>query len=161
SSDPDGDPLTFAQSPAGPYALGTTSPVLLTVTDPKGAFGQATGTVTVVDQTGPSISGLSPSPASLWPPNHKMVDVTVNFGASDNCGASSCVLTVSSNEPANGRGDGNTSPDWLVIDAHHVQLRAERSGNGNGRIYALKLTCIDGAGNATVRTANVMVPHNQ
>jgi len=117
--------------------------------------------VTVVDQTGPDVSGLSPSTTSLWPPNHKMVDVTVNYGATDNCSAASCVLSVSSNEAVNGSGDGNTATDWLVVDAHHVQLRAERSGNGAGRIYTITLTCTDAAGNKTVRTSTVLVAHNQ
>ena len=160
SSDPDGDPLTLVQAPPSPYALGSTS-VLLTATDPKGAFSQATGVVTVVDQTGPVVTGLSPSTTSLWPPNHKMVDVTVNYVATDNCSAASCALSVSSNEAVNGSGDGNTAVDWQVVDAHHVQLRAERSGNGPGRIYTIALTCTDAAGNKTVRTATVMVAHNQ
>jgi Subtilase family len=47
SSDPDGDPLTITQSPAGPYPVGVTT-VLLTVTDPKGATSQATAAVTVL-----------------------------------------------------------------------------------------------------------------
>jgi hypothetical protein len=55
SFDPDGDALTITQSPAGPYAIGTTS-VLLTVVDPRGATSQATGSVTVVDDTPPSIT---------------------------------------------------------------------------------------------------------
>ena len=135
----------------------------LTVTDPKGAFSQAKGAVTVVDQTGPPIVGsISPSTTSLWPPNHKMVDVALNFGdVTDNCSAASCVLSVSSNEAVNGTGDGNTSTDWEVVDAHHVRLRAERAGNGNGRIYTITLTCTDAAGNETVRTATVVVSHNQ
>jgi len=160
SSDPDGDPLTLVQAPPSPYALGSTS-VLLTVTDPKGAFSQATGVVTVVDQTPPDVSGPSLSTTSLWPPNHKMVDVTVNYGATDNCSAASCVLSVSSNEAVNGSGDGNTATDWQVVDPHHVQLRAERSGNGAGRIYTITLTCTDALGNKAVRTATVTVAHNQ
>ena len=55
SSDPEGGPLTITQSPAGPYALGTTS-VLLTVVDNKGASSQCTANVTVVDTTPPSIT---------------------------------------------------------------------------------------------------------
>ena len=39
-----------------------------------------------------------------------------------------------------GTGDGDTSPDWEVIDAHHVLLRAERAGNGSGRIYTITVT---------------------
>ena len=238
SFDPDGDALTITQSPAGPYALGTT-PVLLTVVDPRGATSQATGSVTVVDNTPPSIicpapinvpaapgtcsaavafapaatdtcsapasivstpssgsifavgtttvqstatdgalnsascafpvtvvdqeapvvTNLSATPSVLGPPNHRMVDVAVGFDQSDNCGGA-CTLTVSSNEPANGTGDGDTAPDWIVIDSHHVQLRAERSGRGSGRTYTLTLTCTDAAGNATVKTTKVFVPHD-
>ena len=161
SFDPDGDPLTITQSPAGPYALGTTS-VLLTVVDPRGATSQATGTVTVVDDTPPAITNLTATPSVLWPPNHKMIPVTVAFDQGDNCGGGgTCVLTVASNEPSNGAGDGNTSPDWTVIDSHHVLLRAERSGQGQGRTYTLTLTCTDAAGNVTVKKVTVLVPHNQ
>jgi hypothetical protein len=90
-----------------------------------------------------------------------MVDVTVNYAATDNCGAVNCVLTVSSNEPANGTGDGDLAPDWVIVDAHHVQLRAERAGNGTGRIYTISITCTDSANNSSVRTATVVVPHDQ
>jgi hypothetical protein len=156
SSDPDGDPLTLSQAPPNPYPLGATS-VLLTVTDPKGAMSQASGTVTVVDLTGPSISDPAASPSSLWPPNHKMVPVTLDYTQSDNCpGNVSCVLTVSSNEASN-----NKEPDWVVVDAHHVLLRAERAGNGSGRIYTLTLTCTDAAANVTIKTATVVVAHDQ
>ena len=89
-----------------------------------------------------------------------MADVVVSYGATDNCGAASCVLTVSSNESVNGTGDGNTSPDWTVVDNHHVQLRAERSGNGSGRIYTITVTCTDTHGNKSVRTGTVLVAHN-
>ncbi|HYN16070.1 MAG TPA: S8 family serine peptidase [Terriglobales bacterium] len=51
SFDPDGDPITITQIPPGPYALGTTPGVLLTVVDPFGATSQATASVTVVVPT--------------------------------------------------------------------------------------------------------------
>jgi subtilase family protein len=158
SSDPDGDPLTFVQAPAGPYPLGTTANVLMTVTDPQGAFSQASGDVTVVDETGPTIAGLATVPAVLWPPNHKLVDVTVNFTSADNCSEGSCVLTVASNQPKDD--DEADDVDAIVVDAHHVRLRAERHGGG-ARVYTLTLTCTDAAGNTTVRTTTVVVPHDQ
>jgi hypothetical protein len=152
SFDPDGDPLAITQSPAGPYPLGTTN-VLLTVTDPKGATSQASATVTVVDATPPAVTGVSASPSSLWPPNHKMVNVTINYGAGDNCSAVSCELAVTSNEPAAG--------DWEIVDAHHVRLRAERLGGGSGRVYTIVITCKDAAGGTTVKTVPVVVRHDQ
>jgi hypothetical protein len=109
----------------------------------------------------PVINGASAKPEVLWPPNHKMVEVTVNYTVTDPC-PNTCVLTVSSNEPVNGIGDGNTSPDWEVIDAHHVNLRAERSGPGSGRIYTLTLTCSNDVNKlSTTARLTVVVPHDQ
>ena len=67
-------------------------------------------------------------------------------------------MTVSSNEPINGLGDGNTSIDWKVIDPHHVQLRAERAGSGTGRIYTIAIRCSDSFGNASGASGTVSVP---
>ena len=109
----------------------------------------------------PVINGAAPTPESLWPPNHKMVDVTVNYTVTDPC-PNTCVLTVSSNEPVNGTGDGDTSPDWEVIDAHHVRLRAERAGNSNGRIYTINITCTNDLNKlSSTKTVKVVVVHDQ
>jgi hypothetical protein len=130
SYDPDGDSITLAQSPPGPYPRGNTS-VILTVTDSKGASSQCTGTVTVVDRTPPTINNMSVNPAVLWPPTHKMVDVTVNYNAKDNCDQPVCqISSVTSNEPI-------SNSDYSIVDAHHVRLRAERLGSGSGRIYII------------------------
>ncbi|MBI4907616.1 MAG: TIGR03118 family protein [Acidobacteria bacterium] len=110
----------------------------------------------------PLIENVAASPAQLWPPNHKMVPVTINYKVTDNCTPDpSCSLTVSSNQGAGG-GSGNTSPDWLVIDAHHVELRSERAGNADGpRIYSIAISCSDQQGFTTKATATVTVPHDQ
>jgi subtilase family protein len=164
STDPDGDPLTYAQSPAGPYALGT-APVLLTVTDPKGAFGQAVGAVTVVDQTAPAIAGLSLSPPALRSADHELVDVTVNYDATDNCSAATCVLTVASSavksaDEDDHDDDDRDEPSFVVVDAHRVRLRADQS-HGRDRIYTITLTCTDAAGNTTVRTTTAPLARDQ
>ena len=161
SFDPEGGPLTITQTPPGPYPIGMTT-VLLTVVDNKGATAQATATVTVVDDTPPTILGASVNPSSLWPPNHKMVDITVTYTATDTCAAiTSQVLSVTSNEPVTGGGSGDAAPDWQVIDAHHVKLRAERNGNGSGRIYTIRITVTDANGNSAFKDVTVIVPHDQ
>jgi len=61
----------------------------------------------------------------------------------------------------NTQGDGNTEPDIEIVDAHHVRLRAERSGGGNGRVYMITITCVDAAQNQTKRSVSVYVPNSQ
>jgi hypothetical protein len=56
SYDPDpGDTITVTQNPPGPYPVGVT-PVILTVTDSKGAFSQTTANVTVLAASQSSLS---------------------------------------------------------------------------------------------------------
>jgi len=110
---------------------------------------------------GPDITGASASPNSLWPPNHKMVPVTIGYKVSDNCDpAPSCSLSVSSNE-GEGGGSGHTSPDWTVLDTHHVDLRAERAGTGDGRVYTVTISCQDKSGLSSTASTTVTVVHDQ
>jgi len=136
-----------------------TANVATSTFDPDTSNNSMTASVTITNPP-PVISTVSVEPPTLWPPNHKMVDVEVEYTDADNCVPGSgltCTLSVSSSEPVNGTGDGDTSPDWEIIDAHHVRLRAERAGNGNGRIYTITITCVDAGGNKTERTVTVAV----
>ena len=142
--------------------ISNTATVSSSTPDPNSNNNSATATTTASNPP-PMISGLSVDKPVLWPPNHKLVNVTVNYTVTDNCplSANSCTLSVTSNEPINGTGDGNTSPDWIILDAHHVQLRAERAGNGNGRIYTITVTCTDSGGNSSSQSVTVSVPHDR
>jgi uncharacterized repeat protein (TIGR01451 family) len=130
--------------------------------DPDTANNSATATTTASNAP-PVITGAAANPSVLWPPNHRMVNVTVSYQATDNCPlpTGSCTLSVTSNEPVLGHGSGHTSPDWIVLDDHHVQLRAEREGNGNGRIYTITITCTDSGGNSSSQQVEVRVPHDR
>jgi hypothetical protein len=110
----------------------------------------------------PAISAGSATPSVLWPPNHKLVTVTLDYTVQNCGGATSCtVVSITSNEPVDNGGDGHTSPDWVVVDATHVKLRAERSGPGSGRIYTITVRCTDKAGQTTETTITVTVPHDR
>jgi hypothetical protein len=113
------------------------------------------------DVVAPVISGVSATPSTLWPPNHKWWTVRVSYTLSDNCGGATAFLSVASDEPVNGLGDGNTEPDWEVVNAQTVRLRAERSGTGDGRVYTITITATDAAGNQSSQNVQVTVVHDQ
>src|SRR6185436_8134690 len=104
---------------------------------------------------------------SLWPPNHKMVAVSTAVRVTDvlTPGARFKLISATSNEPDNGLGDGDTANDiqgWTIGTADTAgDLRAERSGKGNDRIYSLRYQSIDLAGNIGACTVNTVVPHDQ
>ena len=164
SSDPDNEPVSLEQTPAGPYGLGVT-PVVLTVRDGAGASASCQASVTVTDTTPPQIS-VRLDPDTLWPPNHRMIDVTATVTVTDNCGTPAFVLTsVTSSEADDGVGDGNTVSDiqGVLPGTADVQfkLRAERAGSGFGRVYTSAYTARDGSGNETTRSGFAVVPHDQ
>ncbi|MBI2058971.1 MAG: hypothetical protein HYT87_04295 [Nitrospirae bacterium] len=176
SSDPDSSPgtnddiVTFewfegttlvatGETASATMSLGSHA-ITLKVTDSDGLSDTDDVLVTVSDTTAPTLS-VSVSPSSLWPPNHKMVPITAAFSVSDVCDASPAVVlgSATSNEPDNGLGDGDTEND--IQTAGGLQLRAERSGTGTGRIYTLTYQATDSSGNSTTATATVTVPHDQ
>jgi uncharacterized repeat protein (TIGR01451 family) len=128
--------------------------------DPDGSNNTAAISVRASNPA-PAISAVSADPSVLWPPNHQFVSVTIDYSVSDNCGPLTNVLSVTSNEPPDAKGDGNTEPDFKVVDAQHVLLRAERSGRGNGRIYTITVTSTDSAGGSSQSSTTVTVPHDK
>lgn len=105
-------------------------------------------------------SAASASAETLWPPNHRLVEVGVQ-GVVDPGGSQVTVVVtgVTQDEPVNDRGDGNTAPD-AVLAGGVAQVRAERSGLGDGRVYHLTFTASAGA-RSCEGSATVCVPHDQ
>ena len=125
---------------------------------------ESTATVQAFDTTPPVIESMSVSPDTLWPPNHRMITVTADVVATDTCDPNPvcAIVSVSSDEPENGTGDGNTVPDWLLSGGLTADLRAERAGPEDGRTYTVEVTCSDESGNVSdPATAEVSVPHDQ
>jgi probable HAF family extracellular repeat protein len=153
SLDPDGDEVTLTLTPAGPFNLGSHA-VVLTSTDIHGASDSVNATLTVVDQTAPTITNVSANPSFIWPPNRRMVDVVVSYDTADQCGQTTSRLSVSSNEPLE-------SSDVEIVDAHHLRLRADRRGAGNGRTYKVTIFVMDRHGNLSSKDVLIGVPHDQ
>lgn len=127
--------------------------------------GSASKLVQVVDNTPPSID-VSLSPTSLWAPNHKMEPIIATVQVTDNCpGVSFALTSVTSNEPDNGLGDGDTVGDIqdaaLGTPDTQISLRAERQGSGDGRIYTVTYTATDASNNGDQAVAVVVVPKSQ
>jgi YVTN family beta-propeller protein len=157
-----GGVLTFStaatpSSPVGTYAVSASGLISTNY-----AITYSSGSLLVVDTTAPVIDSVIPSIGVLWPPNQKMVGVTVRVSAADMASGFSCsVSQVSSNEPVNGTGDGDTGPDWEITGSNSVDLRAERSGSGSGRLYSVRVECRDTHGNASTANTTVSVPRDR
>ncbi|CAG1004024.1 hypothetical protein PHYC_03109 [Phycisphaerales bacterium] len=181
SSDPDSDLLTYSwQQIAGPAAMlsnpadpsptftappvplaGATLVFRLTVNDGLGGAAQDDVQITVQSaNTPPDCSLARPSVAQLWPPNHKMVPVSI-LGVTDpeNANVAIVITGVTQDEPIGGLGDGDTAPD-AVVQGSTVLLRAERASGRNGRVYRVSFLADDGAGGICTGMVRVCVPQS-
>jgi hypothetical protein len=150
------------------FPVGVTT-VIATATDAAGNSSTCSFTVTVKDVDAPAIT-LNGQTISLWPPNHKYTTVQVTdlvTSASDLCDPSVNINSVriaqvTSDEPDNSGGDGNTTHDIVIAgDCKSVQLRSERMGGSNGRVYTITFKVTDSSGNSSTATAKVVVDHSQ
>jgi hypothetical protein len=150
-------PVTCNPASGSTFALGTTT-VQCTATDAHNNTAHGSFTVTVRDTTPPTIVSISASPGVLWPPNHQMVNVTVSVIATDlvDPAPMSHIVSVSSNQPIDGTGDGDTAPDWVITGPLTLQLRSERA-SGIMRIYTITVAATDATGNTSQRTVTVTV----
>ncbi|MHB9098081.1 MAG: CARDB domain-containing protein [Syntrophales bacterium] len=107
----------------------------------------------------PDCSQAKANPDSLWPPNHKYQIINIS-GVTDPEGdpVTINVNYIKQDEPINGLGDGDTSPDATL---NPLQVRAERSGTGNGRVYHVGFTAQDGKGGKCESLVKICVPHDQ
>lgn len=110
----------------------------------------------------PICSQAAPSVARLWPPNHKLATITIQGVTDpDNDPVTIRVTRITQDEPVNGLGDGDTSPDGFGVGTPQAQVRKERAGTGNGRVYAIGFTADDSKGGICSGVVNVGVPHDQ
>jgi large repetitive protein len=143
--------------------------ITLTVTDPGGLSSQDSVVITVVD-TGAPVITLKNVTTTLWPPNHAYHTINLTdlvLSASDTCDPTIdindvVIASVTSDEVENGNGDGNTLNDIIIgANCKTVQLRAERDGSADGRVYSIAFRVKDSSGNSTIAIAKVTVPKSQ
>ena len=114
------------------------------------------------DTTPPQIAATA-NPATLWPPNGKLVPVTVSGTMTDDSGVDaskasfSVVDSYGAVQPA---GAVSVAADGTF--SFTVQLEARRSGTDrDGRIYTVTVQAADTAGNVGTVDVQVVVPHDQ
>jgi probable HAF family extracellular repeat protein len=148
------DDFTFTGLSARVRAVaGRTYTLNVTCADAAGNVSPSSSTNVVVlpDTTAPVIGSLHATPDAVWPPNGKMVAVSVAVSATDNVdSAPQCSLTSIT---ANGGG----AVDWAVTGQFTADVRAEKNSDGSVRIYSLHVTCTDRANNASSSAAIVVV----
>jgi hypothetical protein len=100
-------------------------------------------------------TSVAPSQTTLWPPNGKMVSETLTVGTPETCGVSCSIVQISGD-------DGASAGDSQITGPLTAELRADRTGKGNGRTYTLSLECTDPSTSlSAMKSVSVTVPHDQ
>ena len=71
------------------------------------------------------------------------------------------ITSIKQDEPVNGLGDGDTSPDGFGVGTPVAKVRAERSGLEDGRVYIIGFEASDDKGATCSNSVNVGVPHDK
>ena len=112
------------------------------------------------DTTPPSISVIL-SPNVIWPPNHRMVEITADIVVEDDVDTNPIVTldSITCNECEASSSDiegADTGTDDRLF-----YVLGERSGIGReSRLYTVTYSAKDSAGNISTTTAQVTIPHN-
>jgi hypothetical protein len=124
----------------------------------------ASSSVTWFDRP-PNCSAVKLDTTTLWPPNHKLVTISASGATDPDVGDSATLVIdgITQDEPVTGLGSGDTSPDGFLTSplSDQAQVRAERDGTGDGRVYRVHFTATDTHGMTCTGTATVSVPHDQ
>ncbi|MDX1416087.1 MAG: lamin tail domain-containing protein, partial [Candidatus Promineifilaceae bacterium] len=99
-----------------------------------------------------------PSQASLWPPNHEFVAVDVVVPDPDGDAVTITITSIFQDEAVDARGSGKTAPDGQGVGSPTAEVRSERVGSGNGRVYHINFIADDGQGHSCSGVVNVGVP---
>jgi len=156
-------------TPTSPLVVGGEGRALtaeVTVVDRAGNQATFRSPAVDVDRTAPTLT-CSANPATLWPPNHKLIPVALSVLLADALSGPSAwaLVSASSSEADKGLGDGDTACDIQGFEPGQAnvagRVRAERAGGGPGRTYTFTYSGRDAAGNTATCGPEVRVPHEQ
>ena len=156
----------------GSFGFGNTAPIGQ-FSLPSGVSVDSAGRVYVVDLNNnriqvfsddnpPSCTNAQSSESSLWPPKHTMKNITI-LGVTDpdNDPITITITGIRQDEPTLGLGTGDQSPDGAGVGTNTANVRVERSGTADGRVYHISFTADDGIGGMCNGDVMVSIPHNQ
>ena len=118
------------------------------------------GQVEISDTTPPTLA-VTLTPATLWPPNGKMVTVNAAINVKDDVDPNPVInlVSITANEPLDADDIQGAKPG---DDVRQFQLKAKRDGNNlAGRIYTVTYVAKDASGNRALTRTTVTVPHDQ
>ena len=153
---------------AGTYPLGST-PVTYVASDSSGNQTVCSSSIQVVDTRAPTVRVTPPAP--LWPVDseYRVINLSdCGITVQDTCGGSltleqagaaiTCVTSDEVEDKPNNGSDGDTLNDIVIVSPTQVMVRAERLEHGDGRVYEIKFTVRDQAGNLRNGVCPVAVP---
>ena len=118
-------------------------------------------TLTSQDVTPPAIT-ITATPDTLWPPNGKLVPVTIVATITDaGSGVDTATYAVKDEYGLIQPSGQITTLDASGRYSFRIQLQASRNGNDrDGRQYTITVRAVDDEGNEGSATAIVTVPHD-
>jgi len=111
--------------------------------------------------TPPDCSGATASTDTLWPPNHKFNAINVEGVTNPGGPVDIVIRSIRQDEPVLAPDSGNTSPDGRGVGTDTAEVRAERVGSGNGRVYHIGFVARNEQGGTCTGEVQVQVPPSQ
>ena len=164
NTDPRLGPLQHNGGPTETMALLLGSPAIdagdntdAPPTDQRGAPRIFNGTIDIgaYEVQAAPLPSASVSESLLWPPDHRMVNVGLAVQLNDDADPSTHLsVQVYANDNASASDAADIAPGTL-------QVRSERRGNGQGRVYLIVATATDASGQTGADVCTVVVPHDR
>jgi len=145
----------------GPIAVASNGTVYARALDAAGrSTDVASYAVANIDKTAPQLS-VQLDKTTLWPANHKLVEVNATWSADDGEGSGVASVVLDSIASSEAETDAGDIQAVLGAPTATFALRAEREGNGTGRVYTVTYKATDAAGNETFVSVDVAAPHDR
>lgn len=148
--DPGGNATVVGLTAARDFPL--VNPIFTKIESPNGVASFVTR-FQVTDNGSPDCSRATASPSLIWPPNGKMVPVSI-LGVTDPEGDSIAlrITGITQDEPG---------ANFSGIGSSVARVKAERAGKGDGRVYHILFEATDPSGASCAGEVTVCVPHDR